>query len=109
MGPRRLPAAERRVYRRPPATRDRPGRSPPTGPSRAHPRTRDILTDVAAPAPDAPTPGDLAALAERFAGIVGAKNVLTERTERRTYESDALTSHAVVPGLVVLPATPDEV
>ncbi len=54
-------------------------------------------------------PADLASLAERFVGIVGAGNVLTERTDRRTYESDSLTSHAVVPGLVVLPATPSEV
>jgi glycolate oxidase len=44
-----------------------------------------------------------------MADIVGPRNVLTERTERRTYESDALTSHAVIPGLVVLPRTAAQV
>jgi glycolate oxidase len=51
----------------------------------------------------------LEALAETLTSIAGAGNLLTERTERRTYESDALTSHAVVPGLVVLPDTVEQV
>jgi glycolate oxidase len=51
----------------------------------------------------------LEALAERLAKIVGEGNVLTSRERRRTYESDALTSRAVIPGLVVLPATAHEV
>ena len=44
-----------------------------------------------------------------MAAIVGPRHVITERTERRTYESDALANHAVIPGLVVLPATAEEV
>ncbi len=52
---------------------------------------------------------DLGRLAERLGAIVGPANVLTERTERRTYESDALANHAVVPGLVVLPSNAEEV
>ncbi len=35
--------------------------------------------------------------------------VLTELAERRTYESDALAGHRSVPGLVVMPETPDQV
>jgi glycolate oxidase len=69
--------------------------------------TSDALAASAADPPTATR--DLAALAERFARIVGTANVLNERTDRRTYESDALTSHAVMPGLVVLPGTPEEV
>jgi glycolate oxidase len=51
----------------------------------------------------------LQALADTLTGIVGPSNVLTSRERRRTYESDALTSHATVPGLVVLPGTAPEV
>jgi glycolate oxidase len=41
--------------------------------------------------------------------IVGPDGVLTALAERRTYESDALAGHRSVPGLVVLPETPDQV
>jgi glycolate oxidase len=55
------------------------------------------------------TSATLDGLARRLRDIVGADNVLTDRTQRRTYESDALASHAVVPGLVVLPGTAEQV
>ncbi len=55
------------------------------------------------------TSASLSGLARRLADIVGPEHVITERTERRTYESDALANHAVIPGLVVLPATAEQV
>jgi glycolate oxidase len=54
------------------------------------------------------TSATLSGLARRLAAIVGPEHVITERTERRTYESDALANHAVIPGLVVLPSTADQ-
>jgi glycolate oxidase len=51
-------------------------------------------------------PGELVA---RFAAVVGARHCISEPEQLRTYESDALTSFREQPGLVVLPASTDEV
>ena len=48
-------------------------------------------------------------LIARFAAIVGAENCIWKPEQLRTYESDALTSFRVCPGLVVLPRTTEEV
>jgi len=42
-------------------------------------------------------------LAERLRVIAGAKNVITDPAELRTYECDGLTYHRATPGIVVLP------
>jgi glycolate oxidase len=39
----------------------------------------------------------------------GPENVLLDRDQRRTYESDGLLQYAVLPGVVVLPGTAEEV
>jgi glycolate oxidase len=51
----------------------------------------------------------LPALAPRFREIVGADGVITDPQELRTYECDGLTSHAAIPGIVVLPTTAEHV
>lgn len=51
----------------------------------------------------------VAELAPRLAGIVGPDGVITDPQELRTYECDGLTSHAAVPGIVVLPTTAAQV
>jgi glycolate oxidase len=48
-------------------------------------------------------------LAPRFREILGADGVVTDPQELRTYECDGLTSHAAVPGIVVLPTTVGQV
>jgi glycolate oxidase len=45
----------------------------------------------------------------RFTDIVGARNVVTDPLELRTYECDGLTSHRATPALVVLPETAEQV
>ena len=52
---------------------------------------------------------ELAALASGMRDICGARNVITDPLELRTYECDGLTSHRCVPALVVLPASASEV
>jgi len=48
-------------------------------------------------------------LAGRLAGIVGARHVIADAAELSTYECDGLTGVRVRPGLVVLPASTEEV
>ena len=50
-----------------------------------------------------------ATVAARFAAIVGERHCLSGLAERTTYESDGLMSLRELPGLVVLPASTDEV
>ena len=50
-----------------------------------------------------------AALIARFAAIVGERNCIWRPEEIRTYECDGLTSFRARPGVVVLPATREEV
>jgi len=49
------------------------------------------------------------ALVARFADIVGAAHCISRPEQLRTYECDALTSFRARPGLVVLPASTEEV
>jgi glycolate oxidase len=49
------------------------------------------------------------ALRAPFAAIVGERNTITSPSELRTYECDGLTGFRVRPGVVVLPATTEEV
>jgi glycolate oxidase len=51
----------------------------------------------------------LADLASRFRDELGADAVVTDRQELRTYECDGLAHYRVTPGLVVLPATAEQV
>jgi glycolate oxidase len=44
-----------------------------------------------------------------LADILGPEGVVTDRTQLRTYECDGLTGYRVVPALVALPRTADEV
>jgi glycolate oxidase len=48
-------------------------------------------------------------LAGRLRELLGPDGVVTDPQELRTYECDGLTSHAAVPGLVVLPTTAGQV
>ena len=48
-------------------------------------------------------------LVKRFAAIVGAAHCISRPEQLRTYECDGLTSFRARPGLVVLPASTDEV
>jgi glycolate oxidase len=48
-------------------------------------------------------------LAADFVRELGARAVVTERAQLRTYECDGLTSYRCVPGLVVLPDTAEQV
>jgi glycolate oxidase len=57
----------------------------------------------------APPGGAPARLGPRFREIVGPDGVVTDPQELRTYECDGLTSHAAVPGIVVLPTTAGQV
>ena len=41
--------------------------------------------------------------------IVGERNCIVEASELRTYESDGLTSFRAMPGIVVLPASTEEI
>ncbi len=49
------------------------------------------------------------ALQADLVGVLGARAVLTNPTELRTYECDGLTGYRVVPRVVVLPSNADEV
>jgi glycolate oxidase len=50
-----------------------------------------------------------AGLATRLEGIVGREQVITHERQLATYASDGLLQYAVLPGLVVLPGSSDEV
>src|SRR5215468_8670918 len=64
----------------------------------------------AAPSRSSPSPAALSpAQIARFAAIVGDRNCIWRPDELRTYESDALTTFRVQPGVVVLPGSRDEV
>lgn len=52
---------------------------------------------------------EVEALAPSLRRIVGADGVVTDPDELRTYACDGLTSHAAVPGIVVLPTTAAQV
>ncbi|MQA94174.1 MAG: FAD-binding protein [Streptosporangiales bacterium] len=52
---------------------------------------------------------DLATLVPRLRAIAGDEHVITDEVRRRTYESDGLTYHAEVPGVVVLPGSAEQV
>jgi glycolate oxidase len=52
---------------------------------------------------------DMAALTSRMTQICGRGNVITDPLELRTYECDGLTAHRCSPGLVVLPASAQQV
>jgi len=52
---------------------------------------------------------DTQRLAERFAGLVGERSVITDEAERTTYACDGLTHHMAVPALVVLPTAAEQV
>jgi glycolate oxidase len=52
---------------------------------------------------------DLQSLVELLERTIGSERVLTDRTALATYRSDGLVQHAVMPGLVVLPDSADEV
>ncbi|GAA1443339.1 FAD-linked oxidase C-terminal domain-containing protein [Nocardiopsis tropica] len=60
-------------------------------------------------APATRTPAALAALVPVLRDICGEDGVLTDASRRRTYESDGLTHHRSVPGVVVLPTTAEQV
>ena len=48
-------------------------------------------------------------VADRLRSIVGERNCIVESSQLRTYESDGLTSFHAMPGIVVLPASTEEV
>jgi glycolate oxidase len=54
-------------------------------------------------------PVEVAALVPRMSQICGARNVVTDPLELRTYECDGLTSHRATPALVVFPETAQQV
>jgi glycolate oxidase len=54
-------------------------------------------------------PRGITALIPALTEIVGARNVITDPLELRTYECDGLTSHRATPALVVFPATAGQV
>jgi glycolate oxidase len=58
--------------------------------------------------PAGPAP-DMVALTGRMTRICGRGNVITDPLELRTYECDGLTAHRCSPGLVVLPASAEQV
>jgi glycolate dehydrogenase FAD-linked subunit len=51
----------------------------------------------------------MATLVPALRGIVGARNVITDPLELRTYECDGLTSHRATPAVVVFPGTAGQV
>src|SRR6266480_3561477 len=53
--------------------------------------------------------GDAVALAPQLAEITGARNVITDQRQLRTYECDGLTSHRCTPAIAVLPETAKQV
>lgn len=50
-----------------------------------------------------------AALQRELSAILGADGLVTERAQRRTYESDGLAAYRAIPALVALPATAEQV
>ncbi|GAA4602414.1 glycolate oxidase [Actinoplanes octamycinicus] len=52
---------------------------------------------------------DIDALAARLRAAIGARRVLTDRQELRTYECDGLAHYKVIPALVALPVTAAQV
>jgi len=52
---------------------------------------------------------DRDALIQRFTDVVGAHGVISERNQLRTYECDGLANFRVVPSVVVLPETSEQV
>ncbi|MGH3371153.1 MAG: FAD-binding protein, partial [Nocardioidaceae bacterium] len=52
---------------------------------------------------------DRDALIQRLTEVVGAHGVISERNQLRTYECDGLTNFRVVPSVVVLPETSEQV
>ncbi|WP_436520152.1 FAD-linked oxidase C-terminal domain-containing protein [Actinoplanes sp. HUAS TT8] len=52
---------------------------------------------------------DIDALAARLRAELGPRQVLTDRSELRTYECDGLAHYKVIPALVALPATAEQV
>jgi glycolate oxidase len=52
---------------------------------------------------------DRPTLLRRLESLLGRDGVVASLEERRTYESDGLTSHRVTPGVVVLPETAEQV
>jgi glycolate oxidase len=52
---------------------------------------------------------DRDALIQRFNDVVGPHGVISERNQLRTYECDGLTAFRVVPSVVVLPETAEQV
>ncbi|HYZ09219.1 MAG TPA: FAD-binding protein, partial [Pseudonocardiaceae bacterium] len=52
---------------------------------------------------------DLAVLAAECSALLGADSVITDRQRLRTYECDGLAHHRVVPAIVVLPETAEQV
>jgi glycolate oxidase len=62
---------------------------------------------MASPAPS--TSDRIAELAARLTAELGAKQVISDRQELRTYECDGLAQYKVVPALAVLPRTAAEV
>ena len=57
----------------------------------------------------AAAPAVPAELVGRISAVVGARNCITDPSELRTYECDGLMSFRVMPGIVVLPASTEEV
>jgi glycolate oxidase len=53
--------------------------------------------------------GDAVALGPVLARIAGARNVITDPRQLRTYECDGLTSHRAVPAIAVLPESAEQV
>ena len=62
-----------------------------------------------APEADPGRPGRIEALARRLRREIGDLGVLTDRQELRTYECDGLAVYKVVPALVALPGTAQQV
>ena len=52
---------------------------------------------------------DRDALIQRFTDVVGPHGVISERNQLRTYECDGLANFRVIPSVVVLPETTDQV
>jgi glycolate oxidase len=57
-----------------------------------------------------PTPAAVSRdVAARMAAVVGERHTITDPSELRTYECDGLMSYRVMPGIVVLPGSTEEV
>ncbi len=58
---------------------------------------------------DTPVPAIPQAVVDRLRAVVGERYCIVEPSQLRTYESDGLTSFHATPGIVVLPASTEEV